>query len=199
MGRIPELDGLRGFAILLVLIYHYVVFPLHSLEPRSPTWLAACLDLTWSGVDLFFVLSGFLVGGLLYDARESPYYFRTFFARRVCRIFPLYYVLLTLVFLGGPYVGIYTAVPGGPHFTPAGPSPVSCIFFLQNFWAAETGTPGSLWLAVTWSLAVEEQFYLVIPFLIRYFPARYFPPLLFALVALAVAVHGLRADRASRS
>ncbi|MGA7905778.1 MAG: acyltransferase, partial [Candidatus Sulfotelmatobacter sp.] len=102
--RIPALDGLRGVAILLVLLCH-AVFELH---PRS-TFLSRLLiagRLTWSGVDLFFVLSGFLIGGILLDARRSPRYFSTFYARRAYRILPLYMVILALfslryVTLGG--------------------------------------------------------------------------------------------------
>jgi peptidoglycan/LPS O-acetylase OafA/YrhL len=77
--RIPELDGLRGMAILLVLLYHYV-----SVPPGQPSTavLQRLFAIGWSGVDLFFVLSGFLIGGILLDVRESPNYFKTFYGRR---------------------------------------------------------------------------------------------------------------------
>ena len=68
--RYPELDGLRGIAILLVVAWHYNLGPFLS------------------GVDLFFVLSGFLLGGILLDKKEAPNYFKAFYARRICRIFP---------------------------------------------------------------------------------------------------------------
>ena len=92
----PELDGLRGIAILLVLIYHYIVDIL-VVEPGSTgAFLLTCVRLSWSGVDLFFVLSGFLIGGILIDNRLSQNYFKAFYVRRICRIFPLYFFWLFL-------------------------------------------------------------------------------------------------------
>src|SRR5437867_6087613 len=77
-GRIPELDGVRGMAILLVLVWHYLVGPLQT-EPGSPAaYGLKLLSLTWAGVDLFFVLSGFLIGGILLDNRSAPNYFGAF-------------------------------------------------------------------------------------------------------------------------
>jgi peptidoglycan/LPS O-acetylase OafA/YrhL len=90
--RIPELDGLRGVAILSVLIFHYFE-PQGPTPPHSLTHYAQRLVLMgWSGVDLFFMLSGFLIGGILLDARESRSYFSTFYVRRFFRIIPIYYV-----------------------------------------------------------------------------------------------------------
>jgi len=94
--RIPALDGLRGIAILLVLLRHSLFgMPTNS---RFLAKILAAGQLTWSGVDLFFVLSGFLIGGILLDARESPRYFQTFYIRRAYRILPLY-LAITLFFL----------------------------------------------------------------------------------------------------
>ena len=94
--RIPELDGIRGVAILAVMLYHYASLtpglPFHSLAYRAQ----AAFRLGWSGVDLFFVLSGFLIGGILIGARNSPRYFQTFYARRVLRILPISVLWLTL-------------------------------------------------------------------------------------------------------
>src|SRR5947209_4890191 len=86
-GRIPELDGVRGLAILLVLVWHYFV-DVGGFQTGIGSWKAHALApfrLTWSGVDLFFVLSGFLIGGILYDAKASDGYYRTFYGRRVHR------------------------------------------------------------------------------------------------------------------
>jgi hypothetical protein len=74
--RIPQLDGLRGVAIALVVLFHYINFAVDSGAPRILNFLVRPTNLGWSGVDLFFVLSGFLIGGILLDARESPNYFR---------------------------------------------------------------------------------------------------------------------------
>src|SRR5260370_30559316 len=94
--RIPELDGLRGLAILLVLVFHYIsqegVLPSGSFGDR----LQRLVIMGWTGVDLFFVLSGFLIGGILMDVRGSPSYFKTFYIRRFFRIVPIYYLWIIL-------------------------------------------------------------------------------------------------------
>ena len=169
-GRIPELDGVRGFAILLVLVWHYLQ---GQIAPDSGPVLAMIkqlLGFTWSGVDLFFVLSGFLIAGILIDNRGKPGYFRTFYMRRICRIFPLYYLNLTLfTVLGGlalyqsPYLAGLLQVTPVPEW--------SYWLFLQNIYMGAYNSFGPEWLAVTWSLAVEEQFYLFLPLVIRYVPA----------------------------
>src|SRR3954469_25711168 len=91
--RFPALDGLRGTAILAVLICHY-----SSLMPKNSA-LAGILMNGWAGVDLFFVISGFLITEILFDAKDTPNYFRNFYARRILRIFPLYYGFLAIVML----------------------------------------------------------------------------------------------------
>src|SRR6266446_8851176 len=96
-GRIPELDGIRGIAIGMVLIAHF--FLVVSRPGSGLAYALVPLRLDWSGVDLFFVLSGFLIGGILLDARESSNYFRVFYTRRFFRIVPLYAVLLFTVAL----------------------------------------------------------------------------------------------------
>src|ERR1700689_5530178 len=102
---VPELDGIRGMAILLVVIFHWGAFDEgHSILPGK---LERLLSFGWSGVDLFFVLSGFLIGGILLDVRDSPNYFKVFYMRRFFRIVPLYYLwlfcLIALVFLGDSF------------------------------------------------------------------------------------------------
>ena len=80
--RIPELDGLRGLAILLVILYHYVGGADHKPLGYWPHRALSAFTVGWSGVDLFFVLSGFLIGGILLEARGAPNYFRAFYMRR---------------------------------------------------------------------------------------------------------------------
>src|ERR1700684_2340633 len=91
--RIPQLDGLRGIAIAMVVAFHYAGAEVGPV-PRFPIFVSGPMNLGWSGVDLFFVLSGFLIGGILLDARESSNYFRTFYTRRFYRILPLYAVVV---------------------------------------------------------------------------------------------------------
>ncbi len=162
-NRIPALDGLRGVAILLVLLCHSVF----GLETSSPLFnrLLALGHITWSGVDLFFVLSGFLIGGILLDARSSPCYYTTFYARRAYRILPLYFLVAGIfLFRHSPF----HMLPGTAGDTSALTFPwYSYLTFTQTFFMVQHGWYGAPGLAVTWSLAVEEQFYLVTPLLVR--------------------------------
>jgi peptidoglycan/LPS O-acetylase OafA/YrhL len=162
--RIPALDGLRGVAILLVLLCHAVF---EAIQPASKFFsrLIMAGRLTWSGVDLFFVLSGFLIGGILFDVKSSPRYFKTFYIRRAYRILPLYSIL----------IGVFSLRYLTPHASSGalGGFANSLIPWLayatltQNCWMAAIGGLGAPSLSATWSLAVEEQFYLTVPFLIR--------------------------------
>ncbi len=149
--RSEALDATRGVAILLVVAFH---------------WLG--LPFGWTGVDLFFVLSGTLIGGILLDHRESQTYYQTFYGRRAFRIFPLY-ALFIAVMAG---VGV-TTLPLWRYLT-----------FTQNFAWAATGLIGSGPTGLTWSLAVEEQFYLVLPLMVRLLSRR---SLLFASTGLVLA------------
>jgi peptidoglycan/LPS O-acetylase OafA/YrhL len=95
--QIPVLDGLRGIAILLVLLYHGL-FSIH-FESMPLVRLTPLGKLSGSGVDLFFVLSGFLIGGILLDVKDSPHYFKTFYVRRAYRILQLYRAVLGICLL----------------------------------------------------------------------------------------------------
>jgi peptidoglycan/LPS O-acetylase OafA/YrhL len=171
-GRIPELDGIRGLAILLVLVWHSVANGVQGVVVGS--WQAyslVTLRLTWTGVDLFFVLSGFLIGGILYDAKNSKSYYRTFYFRRIYRIFPLYFTWIALFMAGLHFTGPNSANTLREIFNrdiPVWPYPL----FLQNFSMASQATLGPTWMSVTWSLAVEEQFYLLLPLIVRHLNYR---------------------------
>lgn len=184
--RIPALDGLRGVAILLVLLHHSVFQVPVGSGLLSRVLIAG--RLSWSGVDLFFVLSGFLIGGILLDVRDSPRYFKTFYFRRAYRILPLYAVVCTLYALR--FVpGIETSFGFAPA-TVGSYSWLSYVTFTQNVLMASMGTFAAAPVAATWSLAVEEQFYLTMPLLVRKF-GRY--RLTLVLIALVVAAPLLRA------
>ena len=158
-ARIPALDGLRGIAILLVLLWHGMFGPL--FDTRVATYVISVGRLFWSGVDLFFVLSGFLIGGILLDSKDSPRYFATFYLRRAYRILPVY----------GAVVAFYYLKHIPAYFLHGSPDQARIPFlayamFTQNFWMA-LGISGGIGLAATWSLAVEEQFYLTAPLIVR--------------------------------
>ena len=148
--EMPGLDALRGIAVLAVLAYH----GLHWWLPPAITvsfsakMLSALTSSGWLGVNLFFVLSGFLITGILLDTKNRPHYFKNFYVRRILRILPLYLATLLILrfYEGLPWIYI-----------------VLCLLYLANFTAAmHIESYGPLW-----SLAVEEQFYLLWPFLVR--------------------------------
>jgi peptidoglycan/LPS O-acetylase OafA/YrhL len=161
MRRVPALDGLRGVAILLVLLWHFF-FAVHS-QPRILQILKTAGCLSWSGVDLFFVLSGFLIGGILLEAKNSPRYFSTFYIRRAYRILPLYAVIVALNYL---WPVAFRLLPALGNFSPSEIPLWGYLTFTQNFWSG-FGRKETIVAGVTWSLAVEEQFYLTMPLLVR--------------------------------
>jgi peptidoglycan/LPS O-acetylase OafA/YrhL len=166
--RILELDGVRGLAIALVLVYHYAEVAIapgaRTLYGSSALFYALLpTRLMWSGVDLFFVLSGFLIGGLLLDSRNSPRYFTTFYARRIYRIFPIYYLMIAFV-----WIGVWNW-PLSPLFV--GKMPLwTYPLYAQNLTGHYTQAADAI--EVSWSLAVEEQFYLLFPLLIWFCSRR---------------------------
>jgi peptidoglycan/LPS O-acetylase OafA/YrhL len=181
--RIPELDGLRGTAILLVMVGHYFSVPgVGAVSLLNGYWFR----LGWTGVDLFFVLSGFLIGGILLDARGSSNYFKTFYARRFFRIIPLYYAWIFLYVVLAPFIRIFFAEKVGPVQQIDG-SILAHLFFLQNFHEFLKTGASFWWFSSTWSLAVEEQFYLVSPLLVRYLSKRSLATVL-VLVTLAAPI-----------
>lgn len=166
-GRIPELDGIRGVAIVLVLIYHYAIQTYTMPTGSLGYYVLMPGRLGWTGVDFFFVLSGFLIGGILLDARDSRNYFRVFYTRRFFRIVPIYAVFLFCLFV---LAGVNNAhlLPGRAWVTKGLFPWYTYAFFLQNFWIAFGNSWGPSASSITWSLAVEEQFYLTLPFLVRF-------------------------------
>ncbi len=156
--HLPALDGVRGLAVLLVLVVHLMLF---NGDTGSLWWdsIGQLRALGFLGVDLFFVLSGFLITGILYDTLHDPHYFRNFYMRRFLRIFPLYYGFIFLLI----FLAWVQHVPwGGRQFVLLG--------YMQNtgIWFPVDGFhPGDLVdLNHFWSLAVEEQFYFIWPLLV---------------------------------
>jgi peptidoglycan/LPS O-acetylase OafA/YrhL len=176
--RIPELDGLRGTAIGLVILFH-----LGLTLPGIPNSLFRVMLFGWSGVDLFFVLSGFLIGGILIDHRDADHYFKPFYARRFFRIIPIYAVVLggyALCWLMGGDVRRTLVGNVGP------PMPwYAYLSFTNNLWLAMHNTM-DVFLPVTWSLAVEEQFYLTLPLIVRYVSPKNLPKVIFSVTGLVI-------------
>jgi peptidoglycan/LPS O-acetylase OafA/YrhL len=162
----PALDGLRGIAILLVLLHHFTI-----LEPASEAdaWLANVALIGWSGVDLFFVLSGFLITGILIDARDSDRYFTSFYARRTLRIFPLYYLVVFLSMVVLPQFPRWHDLLAGAG---APEEQLPYWLYLTNFAVAERDRFLHGVLDIAWSLAIEEQFYIVWAVVVWLCPSR---------------------------
>jgi peptidoglycan/LPS O-acetylase OafA/YrhL len=182
--RIPQLDGLRGIAVLLVIGLHYLNDAQHGAFGTLLYRFGCAFRLGWAGVDLFFVLSGFLIGGILLENRAAKNYFSVFYLRRLYRIVPIYFLWITLYVLSALLAGGWLA-----NFIPLGPSPLRPVplfyLFLQNYLSLPFGSLIWVWLAVAWSLGVEEQFYLLAPPLIRYLPLQKLRLCLFATLLLA--------------
>lgn len=170
-GHIPELDGIRGVAIAMVLLFHYFYVPAAVTPGGLAEHVLRPLRVGWTGVDLFFVLSGFLIGGILLDERQSSSYFKTFYARRFYRIVPLYAVVLCACYLFALLVEHDHAPQFSWMFLIRLPW-LPYVFFAQNFWMASRNTLGMPGLGATWSLAVEEQFYLTLPLIVWLFGPR---------------------------
>ncbi|MBV8552615.1 MAG: acyltransferase [Acidobacteriaceae bacterium] len=161
MPRIPQLDGLRGIAILLVLFHHCTV--VQPGQGGMEAVLSRLANIGPHGVDLFFVLSGFLITGILLDTKSLAGYFRKFYTRRALRIFPLYYLIVLVCVVVLPFVVL--KVPAAAHKVARLVSAPSdwpwYVLYLSNFLIAKQQNWVHPVLGVTWSLAIEEQFYLV--------------------------------------
>lgn len=182
--RVPALDGVRGIAILLVMAHHFA----QHLLPRHPIDQVV-LSVTragWIGVDLFFVLSGFLITGILYDTRQARNYFRSFYARRILRIFPLYYAALAVMFVLPRLVGIDVLDHTNSHWP-------WYWLYVSNVLTATDGW-NSRFVAHFWSLAIEEQFYLVWPLLVFLLPRRWLLGLCGGMIVVAAVMRGLLYD-----
>jgi peptidoglycan/LPS O-acetylase OafA/YrhL len=165
-SRFPELDGIRGIAILTVLLYHVFAYSMmRGVWTGFPHLVQRVMEHGARGVDLFFVLSGFLITGILLDTRSDPRYFRNFYARRALRILPVYYAVLLAILIFYRHSGNYVLLS---------------FFYLSNI-APILGI--AMVNGAMWSLSVEEHYYLLWPLLVRKLQ-----PQTVAVVAAAVCV-----------
>jgi peptidoglycan/LPS O-acetylase OafA/YrhL len=169
--RIPALDGIRGFMTLVVVISHYFGEVEHGAPIAMQGWIA---------VTMFYVLSGFLIARLILDKGHHANFFAVFYIRRICRTFPIYFVCVALVSFITALWPVHETYEN-LHFPT-----IAYFTFTQNFWMAATGSIGEHWLAPTWTLALEEQFYLLAPALLLFVPSKYLLRLLIAMMAFAV-------------
>lgn len=180
--RSPELDGLRGWACFSILLAHCFVVLTQPTQGKLIFLKGSALNFLFSGVDLFFVLSGFLIGGILVDTKHEPNFFAVFWIKRAGRILPVAYLLLGTYCIallvtsqtGSDYLNDWLlAEPRHPIWTYA--------TFTQSMPMA-IGGYGPAWLGITWSLAIEEQFYILFPFAVYFLPRKKLA--LFVVVAL---------------
>ena len=164
----------------MVISIHFLY--MNAIPTAPPAWLSLfhVLQFGWTGVDLFFVLSGFLITGILLDTRASGNYFRSFYSRRALRIFPLYYLVVGVYLLTLPLQANIPILAGNRPDRYIG---FSYLVYLNNWFVPILHRSGGN-IADLWSLAVEEQFYLVWPFLVFRLSQRAFLRLCIALCAL---------------
>ncbi|MEM9414667.1 MAG: acyltransferase [Planctomycetota bacterium] len=189
-GHMPGLDGLRGLAAILIVIYHYTSWQWAHPFPGEPTdamrTIITIRQYGWLGVDVFFVLSGFLITGILIKTRQHPHYFRHFYIRRALRIFPLYYLALVGALIIAPRV-----LTVGPGEQTTLDNQAWLWLYGTNFRMAfgPERLFGEGWMSIRhfWSLAVEEHFYLVWPLLVYLTPPRLLGRVCVGFIALGVA------------
>lgn len=175
--RVPELDGLRGVAVLMVLAWHVVGV---MVDPGSGAWEFAiyhALRTGRTGVDLFFALSGFLITGIVLDHRRpASQFLLSFYLRRSLRILPAYLALVGIFWLlvaaGMNNRGVNDQTPIWYHLS-----------FTQNWWMAAHGTFGPDAMSITWSVAIEEQYYVFAPLALLMLPHRWIPAILVLIAA----------------
>jgi peptidoglycan/LPS O-acetylase OafA/YrhL len=175
-GHIAELDAIRAFGMLWVVLAHF--WPSERLRPMYDVW-----QLGWSAMDAFFVLSGFLVAGILLDTRERPGFFRNFYIRRALRILPLYYLVITALTVAAL---IHDGGESYRKMADTWGSPAWFFAYVGNIPLAARGAqPPIAGFIPLWSLQIEEQFYLLFPWMVYHLRVSRLRRLLWAMVVVS--------------
>jgi len=184
--HIPELDGLRGFAVLIVIIFHTMHVPKITTNFLDVS-MHSLFMMGWCGVDIFFALSGFLITSILLNTKANEGYFTSFYYKRILRIFPLYYLYLAFIFIfffplmenrvvGQDKFKLELAEQAQPWFWLYF-SNIKQFFLGRNFGAG---------VGHLWSLAIEEQFYLVWPCLVYFCSIKNLKTLSLSLIVFSI-------------
>lgn len=175
--RVAALDGLRGVLAMIVVVAHYFGEVAHGF---------AGLTLAWIAIRMFFVLSGFLMANIILQHLSSPNFFAAFYIRRACRTLPVYLVLLAIVFTAA-HLFRDAAWMEAERVMPLW----SFLTFTQGFVMISRGDFGIDWLTPTWTLTVEEQFYLVAPLICLLTPRRHLLAVLGAMVVVSIGFRAM--------
>ncbi|MGB3041575.1 MAG: acyltransferase [Xanthobacteraceae bacterium] len=176
-ARIPALDGVRGLMMILVLVSHY-------FGEIKQGYAAA--EFGWLAVQMFFILSGFLIGRLIMERKEHANFFSVFVMRRLCRTIPSYMVSILLIF----GVAWIFRRESWTHFSTDFPL-WSYLTFTQNVFMGMTGEVGQYWAAPSWTLALEEQLYVLLPLVFFLAPQRLWLRIFIAVALLAVLLRAV--------
>lgn len=179
----PALDSVRGIAILLVMICHVFVFGGQNPSNLPEKMLYSLSYVGRTGVDLFFVLSGFLITGIILQTRARPNFFKYFYARRVLRIFPLYYFFMLVMLVVMPNI-----FSNSTHWSELQNGQGWYWFHLTNSRIFSIGDFVSPLINHTWSLGIEEQFYLMWPLLLWIMPQKHTRTFIISAILLATGV-----------
>lgn len=182
-GHVAALDGVRGFAIMMVMLGHFAA----GFGPGNvaDALVKKLMQTGWAGVDIFFVLSGFLITGILLEAKNKPRYFRNFYSRRALRIFPAYYAFLFIFFVAAPVVGAFSETGRYAEWHRSQWwfwGYVSNLQILFPSWSRPAP------LSHFWSLAVEEQFYLFWPAVVLFTDRKWLVRICLAFLVCCVAL-----------
>ncbi|WP_426527857.1 acyltransferase family protein [Bradyrhizobium sp. McL0615] len=166
--RVPALDGLRGLAVLCVMCFHFGTYGGLQADTYAAKMFISLFCNLWSGVDIFFALSGFLITGILLRQKQGPGYFSRFYMRRTLRIFPLYYVAMIVIFVLLPALQLPALDNPGIHRVQDAQAWMWAYSqdFAITYYNNDFFDPDPLWVGHFWSLGVEEHFYLVWPLIV---------------------------------